>query len=138
MGKIKQQRIAEQIRELMSQMILFDLNDPRVQGITITAVTLDRELQHADVRVNALGDDEREAEVLEGLLSASSYLRRELGKRLRLRRMPQLHFHWDHTLQHVMQVNRILDGLEIPAEEARPEAVADDVDTGLDDGVARV
>ena len=117
MGKIKQQRIAEQIRELMSQMILFDLNDPRVQGLTITAVTLDRELQHADIKVNALGDEEREAEVLEGLKSASSYLRRELGKRLRLRRMPQLHFHWDYTLEHVMQVNSILDGLDIPAEE---------------------
>ena len=121
MGKIKQQRIAEQIRELMSQMILFDLNDPRVQGLTITAVTLDRELQHADVKVNALGDEEREAEVLEGLKSASSYLRRELGKRLRLRRMPQLHFHWDYTLQHVMQVNSILDGLDIPAEESGAE-----------------
>lgn len=136
MGKIKQQRIAEQIRELMSQMILFDLNDPRVQGLTITSVTLDRELQHADIRVNALADEERESEVLSGLQSASSYLRRELGKRLRLRRMPQLHFHWDYTLQHVMQVNSILDGLEIPAEEIEQETVANETES--DDGVQTV
>ena len=105
------------MREMMSHMVLFDLSDPRVQGITLTSVTLDRELQHADIRVNALGDESREKEVLTGLESATSYLRRELSKRLRLRRMPQLHFHWDHTLQQVMKVNELLDGLEIPVEE---------------------
>ncbi len=129
MGKIKQQRIAEQIRELLSQFVLFDLNDPRVQGITITAVNLDRELQHADIKVNALGDESREAEVLAGLQSASSYLRRELSKRLRLRRMPQLHFHWDYSLAQVMKVNELLDGLEIPDEVAEDATGQENIDS---------
>lgn len=118
MGKIKQQRVAEQIRVAVSELILFEINDPRVQGTTVTEVNIDRELQHTDVKVNALGDESRQAEVLEGLTSAHSFIRRELGKRLKLRKVPQIHFHWDHSLQQVLEVEDLLNSLEIPAESS--------------------
>ena len=117
MGKIKQQRVAEQIKVATSELLLFELNDPRVQGTTVTEVDIDRELQHADIKVNALGDDSRQAEVLEGLQSAHSFIRKELGRRLKLRKVPQIHFHWDHSLQQVIEVEDLLNQLEIPAEE---------------------
>lgn len=126
MGKIKQQRVAEQIRTLLSELLLFTVNDPRVQGITMTEVTIDRELQHADIKVNALGDEGRKDEVLAGLASAQSFLRRELGRRLSLRKVPQLHFHWDHSLEQALEVNRLLDTLEIPDQP--PEAAKDSED----------
>ena len=116
MGKIKQQRVAEQIRVAVSELLLFEINDPRVQGTTVTDVNIDRELQHADIKVNALGDESRQNEVLEGLTSAHPFIRRELGRRLKLRKVPQIHFHWDHSLQQVMEVENLLNNLEIPAE----------------------
>ncbi|MEM7798747.1 MAG: 30S ribosome-binding factor RbfA [Chloroflexota bacterium] len=130
MGKIKQKRVAEQIRVILSEIILLHVNDPRVQGITITAVDVDRELQHADVMVNALGDEERAEEVLTGLQSAQSFLRRSLGDRLRLRKLPQLHFHWDYTLEQALQVESLLNNLVIPPES---EEIGDDRENKVDD-----
>ena len=116
MGKIKQQRVAEQIRVAVSELLLFEINDPRVQGATVTDVNIDRELQHADIKVNALGDESRQNEVIEGLTSAHSFIRRELGRRLKLRKVPQIHFHWDHSLQQVLEVENLLNSLDIPSE----------------------
>ncbi len=114
MGKIKQQRVAEQLRITLSELLLSEVNDPRVQGVTITEVDIDRELMHVDIKVNALGEEERAAEVMAGLNSAHSFLRRELGQRLRLRKIPQLHFHWDYSLQQALEIENLLDQLDIP------------------------
>lgn len=114
MSKIRQQRTAEQIKVLLSQLAQRHLNDPRLQDLTITEVKIDRELQYADVYVNALGDEDRQDEVMAGLKRAAGFLRRELGRGLRLRSIPVLHFHWDPTLAHAEQIGRILDNLEIP------------------------
>ena len=67
MSKIRQQRTAEQIRTILSELFLRELRDPRVHGLTITEVKIDRELQSADIYVGALGDDAREEEVMAGL-----------------------------------------------------------------------
>ena len=116
MSKIRQQRTAEQIRIILSELMLRQMRDPRLQDLTITDVTIDRELQYADVYVNALGDDARETEVMAALQGARGYFRRELASRLDLRTVPQLHFHWDPTLAHAEQISQILDGLDIPSE----------------------
>lgn len=129
MGKIKQKRVAEQIRTILSEVIHLQVNDPRIQGITITAVDVDRELQHADVKVNALGDEGRAEEVLAGLRSAQSFLRRSMGDRLRLRKIPQLHFHWDYTLEQALQVESLLNSLVIPPES---EEIGDDRENPVD------
>jgi ribosome-binding factor A len=115
-SKIRQQRTADQIQTRLSEMVLRDLNDPRLQGLTITDVKIDRELQHADIYVNALGDDSLENEVMTALQHATGYFRRELAGRLRLRTVPQLHFHWDPTLARAERIGQILDSLDIPPE----------------------
>jgi len=116
MSKIRQRRTAEQIRVILSELMLRQMHDPRLQDLTITDVTIDRELQYADIYVNALGDDGREAEVMAALQGAKGYFRRELASRLDLRTVPQLHFHWDPTLAHAEHISQILDGLDIPSE----------------------
>ena len=114
MSKIRQQRTAEQIQEILSELFLREMQDPRLFGLTITAVTIDRELQSADVYINALSDETREKEVMLALNKATGFLRRELANRMRLRTVPQLHFHWDPTLANAEEVFGILDNLEIP------------------------
>jgi ribosome-binding factor A len=117
MESVRQKRTAEQIRTLLSQLLLLELKDPRLAGVTVTRVSIDRELQYADIYVHALAEDTREREVMTGLESAAGFLRRELSNRLRLRHAPHLHFHWDPSLAHAEHINQLLDTLDIPAEE---------------------
>jgi ribosome-binding factor A len=92
------------------------MRDPRLQGLTITGVRIDRELQYADIYVNALGDDSREEEIMAALERASGFMRRDLAQKLSLRTVPQLHFHWDPTLAHAERISELLDNLDIPSE----------------------
>lgn len=119
MNKIRQGRIEEQIRTVMGELFLRELRDPRLHGVTVTDVRVDRELQFADIYVSALGDESREPEVMAGLKSAVGFLRREIAGLLQLRTVPILRFHWDPLLAQAEQINRILDELDIPpsAEE---------------------
>lgn len=114
MSKIRQERTAEQIQIILSELFLKEVSDPRLAGVTITEVLIDRELQHANIYVNALGDDDRQEEVMAGLQSASGFLRSQIAQRLDLRAAPSVHFHWDPRLRFIDEVNALLDGLEIP------------------------
>ena len=113
----KQVRVGGRIRLILSELLLREVADPRLYNITITEVELDPELQYARVFVNALGDEERQAEILAGLEHAKGFLRREVGSRVRLRKTPELHFLWDHRPERVERINEILSGLDIPPEE---------------------
>lgn len=114
---VKQERMAERIREILSSLLLLEVTDPALQGVTVTEVKLDAELEYADVYVNALGDESREKEVMAGLNRANGFLRREVGKRIRLRRTPVLKFHWDVTLSRAEAMEQILDHLNVPPAE---------------------
>ncbi|MBP6015121.1 MAG: 30S ribosome-binding factor RbfA [Candidatus Promineofilum sp.] len=114
MSKVRQERTAEQIQVTLSELFLKAVSDPRLMGVTVTEVLIDRELQHANVYVNALGDDERQKEVLEGLESASGFLRSQVAQRLGLRSAPFIHYHWDPRLRYAEEVNELLDSLDIP------------------------
>jgi ribosome-binding factor A len=95
---VKQERIQDRVREIISGLLFSEVTDPALKGVTVTDVVMDRELEHAEVYVNALGDESRQGEVMAGLKRAGGFLRRELGKRLHLRRVPILQFRWDITL----------------------------------------
>lgn len=115
MSKIRQRRTADKIRTILSELLLRESRDPRLQDLTFTDVRMDRELQFADIYVSALGDDSRQEEVLTALEGAKGYLRRELAGRMRIRTVPQLHFHWDVTLAQGEHISQLLDSLDIPA-----------------------
>jgi ribosome-binding factor A len=122
MSRIRQRRTAEQIKNILSTLVLRDLRDPRLQDLTITIVRLDREMQYADIFVNALADESRETEVMDALNGAKGYLRRELASRLDVRTVPQLHFHWDPTLEYAQRIDQLLESLDIPPETEEDEA----------------
>ena len=123
MSKVRQERTAEQIQQLLSELFLREVNDPRVAGVTITDVEIDRELQYATVYVTALGDESRETELMAGLQSAAGFLRRELAGGLDLRNAPILRFHWDPRLRYVEEVDKLLEELDIKPDDT-PPAVA--------------
>jgi len=116
MNPTRAQRTAEQIQQILSELLLRESRDPRLQGVTITKVLVDRELQYANIYVNALGDEDRQQEVLAGLERANSFLRREVAQRVQLRTAPHLRFHWDPSLAYAEEVDQILNQLEIPPD----------------------
>ncbi|MEM9951196.1 MAG: 30S ribosome-binding factor RbfA [Chloroflexota bacterium] len=119
---IKQDRVQERIRVILSELLLREVSDPRLQGVTVTEVSIDNELMYATIYVNALGDESREEEVMEALKRANGYLRREVGQRINTRNTPELHFKWDTTLEYGERINQLLDSLDIPDDEADDDA----------------
>jgi ribosome-binding factor A len=125
---LKQERVADRIREILSELLLFEVADPALNGVTVTDVTIDRELEYASVYVNALGDETRREEVLAGLRRAGGFLRREMGRQLQLRRVPEIRWYWDETLSHTDKIEALLNTLDLPKSDpaARPDDEGDD------------
>ena len=121
-SKIRLQRISDRIRDELSSLLLTDVQDPRLRGISVTDVKVDRELAYADVFVSAVEGQERSKEVLQGLYSATGFLRRVLADRVELRVFPRLRFHWDPTPERAERIERVLDSLrEEQANQAAEE-----------------
>ncbi len=95
MDEHRSQRVSEAIRKELSEMIGYEMSDPRIDGVDVTEVLLSPDIRHARVRLHLGGDDKARSEALAALDGARGYLRRELAARLRLFRVPELHFEPD-------------------------------------------
>jgi ribosome-binding factor A len=105
---VRLQRIADRIRQELSELLIREISDPRLALIYITDVKVDKELAYADVFVSAVEGRERSKAVLAGLESASGYMRRTLAGRIDLRVFPRLRFHWDPTPENADHVEKVL------------------------------
>lgn len=108
-GHRRAERLNRLFREELARMIRAQLKDPRVRTVTITGVETTADLAHATVYVSTLGDDVPPEEAMEGLASAAGYIRRELGQELHLRRIPELHFEVDRTLERARRIEELLE-----------------------------
>lgn len=115
-------RIGKRMQELLSELLLFRVTDPRLQGIFVTDVNVDRELSVASIFVSALEGVEREKEVLAGLKHASGFLRSELARQLDLRTFPRLRFVWDPTPERAQRIEQIISDLNQPESKPKPGA----------------
>ncbi|PKN91936.1 MAG: ribosome-binding factor A [Chloroflexi bacterium HGW-Chloroflexi-6] len=109
---VRLQRISDRVRQELSAMLLKEINDPRLAQIFVTDVTIDRELAYANIYVSAIEGASRSKEILEGLESASGFLRRELAARVDLRAFPRLRFHWDPTPENAEHMERLFKQLK--------------------------
>jgi len=92
-------------------MLIQEISDPRLAGISITDVMVDREIAYADIYVSALEGVQRSDDVLAGLEHAQGYLRHELAQRIELRVFPRLRFHWDPTFEKAEKIERLIASL---------------------------
>ena len=122
---LRLQRIADRIREELAEMIIREVSDPRLYGISITGAKVDRELSYADIFVSAVEGHERAPEIIEGLQHASGFLRRKLAERIDLRVFPRLRFHWDPTPERADHIEQILAQLR---QENPPGSESDSED----------
>ncbi len=95
------ERLNETIRTEISEILKKDVKDPRLaKFVSITEVECAKDLRHARVYVSIMGSEEDKAEVLQGLKSASGFLRKELGERIKIRYIPELSFQIDTSIEH--------------------------------------
>jgi len=107
----RSKRVASQIQKDLSELIRERLQDPRVSMLTISAVTVSREFSHAKIYFRMMGQpSDDEIKTLSGILNqASRFLRKELGAKLRLRIIPQLHFEYDHVIDHGDRLEKVIE-----------------------------
>lgn len=111
----RQKRINHAIRREISDLLVRQVNDPRIKGfISVTEVDVSPDLAQAKVLISVMGSEEEKAEVFEGLTAGAGFLRRELGDRLRLRYTPRLVFEQDDTIE---RGERLLHLMEQLADE---------------------
>lgn len=106
---LRLKRIGDRFRKELSEMLVKEeIRDPRLSGINITDVNVDRELSYADIYVSAYEGIVRSKEVLDGLESASGFIRKVLSERVALRSFPKLRFHWDVTPEKADRIEQLL------------------------------
>jgi ribosome-binding factor A len=117
MGR-RPERLAEEMREEIARMIASELKDPRLGFVTVTRVDLAQDLRYARVHVGVLGSETEREKSLTALRSAAGFVRRELGRRLRIHHSPEVDFRYDRGIEATDRVARLL------AEEAEREKAA--------------
>ncbi|MBL8473697.1 MAG: 30S ribosome-binding factor RbfA [Rhodocyclaceae bacterium] len=102
-------RVAEQIMREVAELLQLHVKDPRCRLVTVTEVELSPDYAHAKVFYSALGDAERLAEIERGLKSSAGFLRRELGRRIHIHTLPELHFVYDNAVERGDRLSRLID-----------------------------
>ncbi|ANQ85269.1 30S ribosome-binding factor RbfA [Azoarcus olearius] len=105
----RSQRVVEQIRRELAELIRLEVKDPRVGFITLTDVEISPDYAHAKVFFTSMTGEESVPEILQGLRRASGFLRRELGRRVRIHTTPELHFHYDRSVEEGSRLSRLID-----------------------------
>lgn len=110
-SKLRSQRIAERIFEELSTLLIMEVADPRLETVSITHVTVDRELAYAKIYVSSFEGRVASENILEGLNHARGFLRKQLSHLIPLRSFPQLRFYWDPIPERADHIDKLLDSL---------------------------
>lgn len=110
------QRVADATKEIIAELLLREVRDPRIGMVTLTEVSISPDFSHARVLFSVFGDEARRNEALAGLRSATGFIRRAVAHRLRLRVVPELVFEFDPTLEQADRLSRLLKEV-LPHEE---------------------
>ena len=127
------ERVGEQIRQELSVLLMREVHDPGVGFVTITRVKVSPDLQAVRVFYTLIGDDKAKRETERALERATPFLRRQIGSRIRLRRVPDLVFEFDRGVEQQERIERILLDLANERRERQAAGGSDDPD-GSDSG----
>jgi len=114
-------RLNEQLKRELSEMIRTQVRDPRVGVVTVTGVEVASDLGSARVFVRVIGNRAELVETLAGLEAAAPFLRGLLGRVLHVRRIPELRFREDRSMEHARRIEQVLSEVVVPEEEMQPE-----------------
>jgi ribosome-binding factor A len=121
----RHERLGDQVRAELSALLQRSIRDPAVRLVTVTHVRMSRDLQHARVFYTTLGDAATRRETARGLGRAAPFLRSQLGRRIRARRVPELTFVYDESIERESRIAQVLEELRIEAQSSPPD-ISDD------------
>ncbi|MDP2891867.1 MAG: 30S ribosome-binding factor RbfA [Bacillota bacterium] len=122
MSDKRTERLAGEFRRIISDIIHSELKDPRLTGMSsIVDVMLTRDLNHAKIRVSVMGSPEEKKSAMAVLLSASGFIRSKLAARVRVRRVPELHFVLDDSIEYSIHISRLLESVAKEKTEEKNE-----------------
>lgn len=101
-------RLAEAIKKEVAHMLQDEIKDPRIGFASVTQVTVSSDLRYAKIFVSVLGDEEAKRDTQAGLENAAGYIRRELGRRIALRYVPEISFKIDSSIEHGVHISKLL------------------------------
>jgi ribosome-binding factor A len=107
----RQKRLGEQLKHEISDLILRGIKDPRIGFVSVTNVELTADLRQAKVRISVLGSESQRKASLAGLRSAGSFIRRELGSRLRLKYVPEIRIIYDDSIEQGERILTLIDSV---------------------------
>lgn len=122
-NRLRVEKLQELIKQETGKILMKEIKDPRIGFVTVTGVEMTGDLREAKIFVSVMGNDEQIKQTWEGLQSALGFLRREIGKRIRLRFTPELSFAPDKSLDYSEHIQKIL--LKINAEKKECDSIED-------------
>lgn len=115
-------RISEEVRKVVSQLLYNGLKDPRIKDMTsITRVEVTRDLSFAKIYVSVLGDETEKKETIEGLNSAKGYIRKEIGAKIDLRYIPEPIFSLDESIEQGIYMSKLIDKINKKEENNKED-----------------
>ena len=124
----RQDRLAERIKEEASQVILYELQDPRMGFVTVIKVKLSPDLVMARIFVSIMGTDSERNRTLEALRHAVGYIQTQISKRLGVRRCPSISFALDDTVQRGIRISGLIEQVKREREQGEPEPKAEETE----------
>ncbi len=112
LGYKRSERIGDQIRVEIADILVRRIKDPRIGFVTVTAVQVTDDLRYARVFVSVMGAQAQRKKTFQGLERASGFIRSELGKRLRLKYLPEISFHQDEAVEKAAHVLELLEEIK--------------------------
>ena len=116
----RNRRVGEQMRRILSEILRRELNDPRLQFLSITNVEVSGDLSHAKVYFSLLNPAEDPAPTQEALVRAAGFIRSQLCRNMSLRQVPALHFKHDESLEHGARLSSLIDEA-VASDRGKPD-----------------
>lgn len=120
MQRIRPQRVGEQVHREIAALLTKGIKDPRIGFVSVMEVRMSPDLRQANVYVSLFGTDHERKSSLVGLQHSAAWIRREVGKRLRLRYSPEIRFLEDTTLEHVFRLEEVFRAIHA-RDETKPD-----------------
>ncbi|KGX88593.1 MULTISPECIES: 30S ribosome-binding factor RbfA [Pontibacillus] len=117
MSDLRANRVGEQMKKELGDIIGKKIKDPRIGFVTVTEVKVTGDLQQAKVYISVLGNDKQKQDTLVGLAKAKGFIRSEIGKRIRLRKTPEITFEFDEAIEYGNRIESILQDLNDTSDE---------------------
>ncbi len=118
---LRANRVGEQMKKELSDIIGRKIKDPRIGFVTVTDVQVTGDLQQAKVYISVLGDDEQKENTLKGLAKAKGFIRSEIGQRIRLRKTPEIIFEFDESIDYGNRIESLIHQLHTESKPHESE-----------------